>query len=38
MLPVESLFNRFPRVIRDLSIQKQKQVKLELEGMNTLVG
>ncbi len=37
MLPVESLFNRFPRMIRDLSVQKQKQVKLELVGMNTLI-
>lgn len=37
MLPVESLFNRFPRMIRDLSVQKHKQVKLELLGMNTLV-
>ncbi|MDY7003861.1 MAG: hybrid sensor histidine kinase/response regulator [Cyanobacteriota bacterium] len=37
MLPVESLLNRFPRMIRDLSVQKQKQVKLELVGMNTLI-
>ncbi|MEM1170949.1 MAG: response regulator [Cyanobacteria bacterium P01_H01_bin.35] len=37
MLPVESLFNRFPRMIRDLSVQKQKQVKLELVGMNTML-
>ncbi|MEB3282674.1 MAG: hybrid sensor histidine kinase/response regulator [Lyngbya sp.] len=37
MLPVESLLNRFPRMIRDLSIRKQKQVKLELTGKNTLV-
>ncbi|NEQ35124.1 MAG: hybrid sensor histidine kinase/response regulator [Okeania sp. SIO3I5] len=37
MLPVESLFNRFPRMIRDLSVEKQKQVKLELVGMNTML-
>ncbi|NEO54235.1 MAG: hybrid sensor histidine kinase/response regulator [Okeania sp. SIO3B5] len=37
MLPVESLLNRFPRMIRDLSVKKQKQVKLELVGMNTLI-
>lgn len=37
MLPVESLLNRFPRMIRDLSVRKQKQVKLELIGKNTLV-
>ncbi|NET29491.1 hybrid sensor histidine kinase/response regulator [Okeania sp. SIO1I7] len=37
MLPVESLLNRFPRMIRDLSVQKQKQVKLELVGMKTLI-
>ncbi len=37
MLPVESLLNRFPRMIRDLSVREQKQVKLELTGKNTLV-
>jgi chemotaxis family two-component system sensor histidine kinase/response regulator PixL len=37
MLPVESLLNRFPRMIRDLSIREQKQVKLELKGKKTLV-
>ena len=37
MLPVESLLNRFPRMVRDLSLRKQKQVKLELVGKNTLV-
>ncbi|MEB3339469.1 hybrid sensor histidine kinase/response regulator [Okeania sp.] len=37
MLPIESLFNRFPRMIRDLSLEKQKQVKLELVGANTLI-
>ena len=37
MLSVESLLNRFPRMIRDLSVQKHKQVKLELVGMNILV-
>ncbi len=37
MIPVESLLNRFPRMIRDLSVRTQKSVKLELSGQKTLV-
>jgi len=37
MMPVESLLNRFPRMLRDLSTRKSKPVKLELSGTNTLV-
>ncbi len=37
MLSMESLLNRFPRTIRDLSIQNNKPVQLELIGKNTLV-
>ena len=36
MMPVESLLNRFPRMLRDLSTRKSKPVKLELSGTNTL--
>lgn len=37
MVSMESLLNRFPRTIRDLSIQNNKPVQLELIGKNTLV-
>ncbi|MGF1491899.1 MAG: response regulator [Microcoleaceae cyanobacterium] len=37
MVPVAALLDRFPRMVRDLSSQKQKQVTLELEGQNTLI-
>lgn len=35
MLPIEHLFNRFPRMVRDLSQQLGKEVELVLEGMET---
>ena len=35
MVPVGPLFNRFRRVIRDLAIEKQTKVNLELEGETT---
>ena len=35
MLPVSATFNRFPRVVRDLSAKLGKQVDLVLEGGNT---
>ncbi len=35
MVPVEQLFRRFPRIVRDLSKQEGKQVDLVLEGENT---
>ncbi|WP_413160583.1 response regulator [Capilliphycus salinus ALCB114379] len=37
MISVESLLNRFPRMVRDLSIRKHKKVKLNLIGQKTLV-
>jgi two-component system chemotaxis sensor kinase CheA len=35
MLPIASVFNRFPRLVRDLSQKLGKQVKLELRGEQT---
>ncbi|MFS0726167.1 chemotaxis protein CheA [Paenibacillus sp. 1P07SE] len=35
MLPIEQLFNRFPRLVRDLSISLDKEVELLLEGKDT---
>lgn len=35
MLPIGSVFNRFPRMVRDLSQKLGKQVKLELVGEHT---
>ncbi|MBT3437003.1 MAG: chemotaxis protein CheA [Oceanospirillaceae bacterium] len=35
MLPISFTFNRFPRIVRDISIQLGKQVQLELSGENT---
>ncbi|MCD9024537.1 chemotaxis protein CheA [Cohnella silvisoli] len=35
MLPIEQLFNRFPRMIRDLSQSLDKEVELVLEGKET---
>lgn len=32
MVPVNHIFNRFPRLVRDLSHQKKKQVRLVIEG------
>jgi chemotaxis family two-component system sensor histidine kinase/response regulator PixL len=37
MLPIESVLNRFPRMIRDLSVQNHKPVNLTLTGKKTLV-
>ncbi len=37
MLPLESLLNRFPRMIRDLCLRYEKNVDLDLMGQNTLV-
>lgn len=37
MLPIGELLNRFPRTVRDLSVQGHKPVKLVLEGTSTLV-
>ena len=35
MLPIGSVFNRFPRLVRDLERKLGKQVKLELQGEHT---
>ncbi|SFL85178.1 two-component system, chemotaxis family, sensor kinase CheA [Paenibacillus sp. 1_12] len=35
MLPIEHLFNRFPRMVRDLSQKLGKDIELLLEGMET---
>lgn len=35
MLPIGSVFNRFPRLVRDLERKLGKQVKLELHGEGT---
>lgn len=35
MLPISFVFNRFPRVIRDLSTKLDKEIKLEVEGGET---
>lgn len=32
LVPIEQIFNRFPRMIRDLSTSLGKQVELEIEG------
>ena len=37
MLPVRHVFERFPRLVRDLSRQQGKNVELILEGQNTRV-
>ncbi len=35
MLPVEVIFRRFPRIVRDLSAEKNKSVRLMTEGETT---
>jgi two-component system chemotaxis sensor kinase CheA len=35
MLPIETIFNRFPRLVRDLAAQLGKEVDLSLEGSET---
>ncbi|GIQ68623.1 chemotaxis protein CheA [Xylanibacillus composti] len=35
MVPVESVFNRFPRMIRDISKTLEKKVELEITGADT---
>lgn len=35
MLPVGSVFSRFPRLVRDLSSRLGKQIRLQLSGENT---
>lgn len=33
LVPVEQIFNRFPRMIRDISASQGKNVKLEMDGL-----
>jgi two-component system chemotaxis sensor kinase CheA len=35
MLPLDSVFNRFPRLIRDLSVELGKEMELVIEGADT---
>ncbi len=35
MMPIESVFNRFPRVVRDLAQKLGKEIKLEVSGGET---
>ncbi|MDZ4957322.1 chemotaxis protein CheA, partial [Clostridium perfringens] len=35
MLPLEVVFNRFPRMIRDLSLELKKEINFILEGSET---
>lgn len=35
MLPVDTVFNRFPRMIRDLSVELNKEMELIIEGQDT---
>jgi two-component system, chemotaxis family, sensor kinase CheA len=35
MVPVEQLFRRFPRIVRDVGKQRNKEIALEIAGQNT---
>ncbi|GIO27033.1 chemotaxis protein CheA [Ornithinibacillus bavariensis] len=35
MVPIEQVFNRFPRMVRDLSKELHKKIALEIEGSET---
>jgi two-component system chemotaxis sensor kinase CheA len=35
MLPIETVFNRFPRVVRDIAMRLNKEVQLIIEGKET---
>lgn len=35
MLPIETVFNRFPRVVRDIAQRLEKEVQLVIEGKET---
>ena len=37
MVPIERVFNRFPRLVRDLSKELNKEIKLEMSGEETEV-
>lgn len=35
MVPIDHVFRRFPRIIRDMSIEKEKEIRLEVSGADT---
>jgi two-component system chemotaxis sensor kinase CheA len=35
MLPIETVFNRFPRVVRDIAMRLNKEIQLVIEGKET---
>ncbi|MGI6034946.1 MAG: chemotaxis protein CheA [Limnochordia bacterium] len=35
MVPVATIFNRFPRIVRELALDRGKEVRLELKGSDT---
>lgn len=35
MLPLDTVFNRFPRMVRDLSVELNKEMELIIEGQDT---
>src|SRR6202021_3739821 len=35
MVPVQQLFRRFPRVVRDVAKSRNKEINLEIAGQNT---
>ena len=37
MVPIETVFSRFPRMVRDISREKNKQIELEIVGSETSV-
>ena len=37
MVPIEKIFNRFPRMVRDLSKELNKEIRLEMSGEETEV-
>ena len=35
MLPLDTVFNRFPRMIRDISVELNKEINFVIEGADT---
>ena len=35
MLPLDTVFNRFPRMIRDISVELNKEINFVIEGAET---
>lgn len=34
MIPLESIFNRFPRMVRDYAVKANKKIRLDMSGLN----